>query len=168
MQHRRRTVAVAVALGAAAVILVAARDNTPAGAIPPLWPYPVTVLAALALPTAAHTAVTGRRRPTSVRVTTAVVVLAVLATAPTFDYTWRSPSAYYFLVALGALPASFGATVKTQSFRLTGVLAVTSLVVAVAGGVANGSWTVLEFVGIHAAASLPAAGLGYALTATGA
>jgi len=163
----RRTVAGAVALVAAAVILVAARDHAPPGAIPPIWPTPVTVLAALALATATHAAVTGRLRPNRVSATTAVVLLAVLATAPTFDYTWHSPSAPYFVVGLGALPAALGAAVKSREPRLTAALAGAALLVAVAGGAVNGGWSVPEFVGVHAAATLPAAAIGYALTAPG-
>ena len=167
MQQRpgRRLGAGAVALVAAAVILVAAQDHAPPGAIPPIWPIPVTVFAAVAFATAGHTAVTGRLRPNTVLATTAVVLVAILATAPTFDYTRHSPSAFYYVVALGTLPAGFGAALKHQRSRLTGALAATALVVAVAGGAVNGSWSVPEFVGIHAAASFPTAALGYALTA---
>jgi len=165
-QHRRRRLAAgAVAVAAAAAILVAARDHAPPGAIPPVWPYPVTVVAALALATAAHAAVTGRPRPRTAPATAAVVLLAALATAPTFDYTWYSPSAPYFVVGLAALPAAVGAAAKHQQSRLGGALAATALLVGVAGGVVSGGWSVPEFVGVHAVASFPAAALGYALAA---
>ncbi|SEW16324.1 hypothetical protein [Halobacterium jilantaiense] len=166
MQHRRgrRLVAAAVVVVAAAAILVAARAQSPPGAVPDIWPYPVTVLAAVALATAGHVAVTGRLRPTTVSATTAIALAAVVATAPTFDYTWDSQSAVYFVFGLGALPAAAGAALKRQESSLTRALVATALVTAVVAAVVNGSWSLPEFVGIHLAASLPVAALGFAFT----
>lgn len=162
---KRRLIAGTVAVAAVAVVAIAASVEAPSGdAIPPIWPLPATVLGAAAFALGVHTLVTDRLRPVSVAATAVTVLLAVLATAPTFNYTWHSPSASYLLLGVTVLPAALGAAVKRANRRLVWILGAAVVALGVVAGVWNTSRSVPAGLAVHLVRSVPAGLVGYALT----